>query len=214
MATTSPDEIYSPDAGQQYALTQDLLLMADSVQGALLDRAVQLSGSGAPGSLAADPGARYRDTATGREYLRVGSSWYRTGLGFWTTTGESLASGSTVAQGGVGTITTFSLGSSLAPSGGRLSVSGSIYLGQSIVSNFGGAIRFRRGATVITSRRWHTHGRALNAWVPFNFDFYPTTAVTTSEVFTIDITNDSTSASGVEIWDAQWTASASFVSPQ
>ena len=37
MATTSPDEIYSPDAGQQYALTQDLLAMADSVQDALTD---------------------------------------------------------------------------------------------------------------------------------------------------------------------------------
>ena len=37
MATTSPDDIYSPDAGQQYALTQDLLLMADSVQDALTD---------------------------------------------------------------------------------------------------------------------------------------------------------------------------------
>ena len=35
MATTSPDKIYSPDAGQPYALTQDLLAMADSVQDAL-----------------------------------------------------------------------------------------------------------------------------------------------------------------------------------
>ena len=36
MATTTPDQIYSPDAGQQYALTQDLLGMADSVQAALV----------------------------------------------------------------------------------------------------------------------------------------------------------------------------------
>ena len=35
MATTSPDQIYSPDAGQQYALTQDLLAMADSIQAAI-----------------------------------------------------------------------------------------------------------------------------------------------------------------------------------
>lgn len=35
MATTSPDNIYSPNAGQQYALTQDLLAMADSTQVAL-----------------------------------------------------------------------------------------------------------------------------------------------------------------------------------
>ena len=38
MATTTPDGIYSPDAGQQYALTQDLLAMADSVQDALTKR--------------------------------------------------------------------------------------------------------------------------------------------------------------------------------
>ena len=37
MATTSPDNIYSPDAGQPYALTQDLLAMADSIQVALSD---------------------------------------------------------------------------------------------------------------------------------------------------------------------------------
>ena len=35
MATTTPDNIYSPDAGQQYALTQDLLATADSIQNAL-----------------------------------------------------------------------------------------------------------------------------------------------------------------------------------
>ena len=40
MATTSPDNIYSPDAGQPYALTPDLLAMADSVQDALNNRAI------------------------------------------------------------------------------------------------------------------------------------------------------------------------------
>ena len=43
MATTTPDNIYSPDAGQQYALTQDLLAMADSVQNALTTRALTAS---------------------------------------------------------------------------------------------------------------------------------------------------------------------------
>lgn len=37
MATTSPDNIFSPDAGDAYALTSDLDAMADSVQTALTD---------------------------------------------------------------------------------------------------------------------------------------------------------------------------------
>lgn len=38
MATTSPDNIWTPDAGDDYALTVDLAAMADSVQNALKTR--------------------------------------------------------------------------------------------------------------------------------------------------------------------------------
>lgn len=37
MATTSPDNIWTPDAGDAYALTTDLAAMADTVQDALTD---------------------------------------------------------------------------------------------------------------------------------------------------------------------------------
>lgn len=35
MATTSPDNIWTPDSGDDYALTVDLAAMADTVQDAL-----------------------------------------------------------------------------------------------------------------------------------------------------------------------------------
>lgn len=87
MATTTPDNIYSPDAGQQYALTQDLLAMADSVQDALLTRGTTLSGAGAPSSgLTAPDGTLYVDTSSGLLYLKISGSWSRfmrtTGGGF------------------------------------------------------------------------------------------------------------------------------------
>ena len=214
MATTSPDEIYSPDAGQQYALTQDLLLMADSVQDALNDRAVMLSGSGAPGSLPAANGSTYRDSATGREYKRVSGAWYQMGVGFWANSGQAIDGGSVIFPGTAGSMVSFSVGSAIAPNGGCLSVAGSIFLAQNTVTSFAGMVQLRRGGTVTHVRRWHSHGRALNAWVPFNFNLYPTTPITTSETFTLEITNDSTSAGGIEIWDAQWDISASFVSPR
>lgn len=56
MATTSPDAIYSPDAGQQYALTQDLAAMADSVQDALTARSRYRSGTSAERAAWTSPG--------------------------------------------------------------------------------------------------------------------------------------------------------------
>lgn len=37
MATTSPDNIWTPDAGDDYALTTDLAAMADTIQDAISD---------------------------------------------------------------------------------------------------------------------------------------------------------------------------------
>lgn len=37
MATTTPDEIWTPDSGDRYALTTDLAAMADTIQDALND---------------------------------------------------------------------------------------------------------------------------------------------------------------------------------
>ena len=61
MATTSPDNIYSPDAGQLYALTQDLLAMADSIQSALTGLRTQITA------------LKTSTTPTGSRFIRTGS---------------------------------------------------------------------------------------------------------------------------------------------
>ena len=76
MATTSPDKIYSPDAGQQYALTQDLLAMADSVQGALVS--VRARGT------SAQRNSLYGSPVTAAEQVALanaGATWLNTETG-------------------------------------------------------------------------------------------------------------------------------------
>ena len=76
MATTSPDKIYSPDAGQQYALTQDLLAMADSVQAALNTRIRVFSGAGTPSVTGAEKLMdRFVSTTTGRTWTFRSTGW-------------------------------------------------------------------------------------------------------------------------------------------
>ena len=72
MATTTPDNIYSPDSGQAYALTQDLLAMADSVQDALNTRLRTADYS--PRAYSGPRAARIAATATVSE----GSLWTET----------------------------------------------------------------------------------------------------------------------------------------
>lgn len=65
MATTSPDNIKTPDAGDQYALVQDLGAMADTVQNALTRRANSFVGTSAQRtsfSGSALEGTSWRDT--------------------------------------------------------------------------------------------------------------------------------------------------------
>lgn len=64
MATTSPDNLLTPDAGDQYALVQDLGLLADSVQDALNLRANAVIGTVAERGSFANPvaGMLWQDT--------------------------------------------------------------------------------------------------------------------------------------------------------
>lgn len=80
MATTSPDNIYSPDAGQQYALTQDLLAMADSVQDALdVNRPRYRSGTSTERGAWTNPGegALFYNTTTDILEIYNGVAWVR-----------------------------------------------------------------------------------------------------------------------------------------
>lgn len=64
MATTTPDNIWTPDAGDQYALTQDLGANADSVQAALIRRGNAYKGSTAQRTAfsSAEDGVLWQDT--------------------------------------------------------------------------------------------------------------------------------------------------------
>lgn len=78
MATTTPDNIYSPDAGQEYALTQDLLAMADTVQDALTSirtRSGVLKGPESSRPAPGNAGSYWSSTDTGRLWYDNGVSW-------------------------------------------------------------------------------------------------------------------------------------------
>ena len=86
MAVTTPDNIVTPDDGDDYALVQDLGAMADSVQEAITDwknygigtdaDRLALTGSSNP---PLKDGLRWYSTDTGVVYLYAGSTWVPVG---------------------------------------------------------------------------------------------------------------------------------------
>lgn len=86
MATTSPDNLKTPDAGDQYALVQDLGALADTTQAALTRRANSFVGTSAQRLAYASPspGAKWQDTNGSRlEYVWWGQ--WETGDTGWVT---------------------------------------------------------------------------------------------------------------------------------
>ena len=86
MATTSPDNLKTPDAGDQYALVQDLGALADTVQNALTRRGNLYVGTSAQRSAftTAPNGSRWQDTNGDQlEWVRLAGSWR---LDAWHTT--------------------------------------------------------------------------------------------------------------------------------
>lgn len=86
MATTSPDNIWTPDSGDDYALTVDLAAMADTVQGSLNGlRSERIARSGTDAErLALVPpdlrdGLQWFSTDTGVQWRRVGGEWVSQG---------------------------------------------------------------------------------------------------------------------------------------
>lgn len=86
MATTSPDNIWTPDAGDAYALTTDLAALADTVQDALSIRKRVYSGNGAPSLTGISNFDEYRDTATGNQWLYIFGVWR-----LWSSSNVSLS---------------------------------------------------------------------------------------------------------------------------
>lgn len=80
MATTSPDNIWSPDAGDDYALTVDLAAMADTVQDAISgirDRTGSRRGTNTERDASTPTtGDRWVSTSDGYEYRYSGATWH------------------------------------------------------------------------------------------------------------------------------------------
>lgn len=78
MPTTSPDNIKTPDLGQQYALVQDLAAMAATIQTALVRRANLYVGTSAQRTAftSAPEGVHWQDTnGTKLEWVRQSGAW-------------------------------------------------------------------------------------------------------------------------------------------
>ena len=78
MALTTPDAIRSPNDGDQYALVQDLGVLADSVQTAVTRRANMYIGTTAQRTAftTAPDGVHWQDTNGNRwEWVRTGGTW-------------------------------------------------------------------------------------------------------------------------------------------
>lgn len=86
MAVTSPDNIWTPDSGDDYALTVDLARMADDVQDALNATQRTRGGAGEPSGTAAE-GDTYRNSANGYVYKYLSGGW-----NLWDTPQVSLTS--------------------------------------------------------------------------------------------------------------------------
>lgn len=78
MATTSPDNLKSPDAGDQYALVQDLGVLASTTQTALNRRANFYTGTAAARQAwtTAPVGVHWQDTNSSQwEWVRKSTGW-------------------------------------------------------------------------------------------------------------------------------------------
>lgn len=125
MATTSPDNIRTPDSGDAYNLVPDLATLAGDVQAALTRRANSYIGTTAQMNATAAPnGTQWYNTTTNTEYLRQGGTWVVTDSGFVNCALGTMVSagfarvrrhGSIVTLSAVLTTTTLSSGTNYEP---------------------------------------------------------------------------------------------------
>lgn len=75
MVTTSPDNIWTPDAGDDYALTTDLAATADTIQDALNGFTGRKGTTTQMNAFAATNGDTWQNTTNGQPYRRIGGVW-------------------------------------------------------------------------------------------------------------------------------------------
>lgn len=113
MATTSPDDIWTPDAGDDYALTTDLAAMADTVQDALNTHKNYRVGTNAErlALTGADlfEGLTFYTTDTNALW-KYNGGWGLYGFGpFKSTQAQAAGSGTVTQSGSLGALTSISL---------------------------------------------------------------------------------------------------------
>ena len=102
MAVTSPDNIRTPDSGDQYALVQDLGVLADTVQAAITKRGNMYVGTAAQRTAftTAPAGTHWQDTdGTALEYVRAGGAWLMLGSKFYSGTAAQRTAFTTAPNG-------------------------------------------------------------------------------------------------------------------
>lgn len=111
MATTSPDNLWTPDSGDDYALTVDLAAFADTVQDALTSRPrtyrTDLTNAQRIALTGPDlfEGLRVRTTDTDLDWLYTGTAWVIVENGLYlipptSVTGGTITAGKTVLTSG------------------------------------------------------------------------------------------------------------------
>lgn len=174
MAVTSPDNIWTPDSGDDYALTVDLARTADDVQDAL----VRVRNESAP---------RMGTTGRARAAAVHYSQYTQSGA---ILTGNSEATAHTATLSG-----TF-------PAGSVVTVFTSLQITQAANVTIAGNVRIRLGGSVINERRWNNHGRGGMMFPSMGFSYVlPSTVV--NPQFTVTINSDPLSGGPVELWDGQ-----------
>lgn len=105
MATTSPDNIWTPDSGDDYALTVDLAATADTVQDAL-NKIPARSGLSVDMPAAGNEGNTYYATDTNRSWFDNGSTWLSNdpGMHLIRPSGVTSSSGGTITLASNGQI--------------------------------------------------------------------------------------------------------------
>ena len=102
MAVTSPDNIRTPDSGDQYALVQDLGVLADTTQAAITKRGNLFVGTAAQRTAftTAPAGTHWQDTdGSAFEYVRAGGAWLMLGSKFYSGTAAQRTAFTTAPNG-------------------------------------------------------------------------------------------------------------------
>lgn len=139
MAVTIPDNYRTPDSGDQYALVQDLGVLADSIQAGTIKRANLYVGTAAQRTAftTAVNGVNWQDTdGTASRYVRVAGVWVMQGDRFYSGTAAQRVAFTTAPAGSQwqdtdGTQTTY------ARIGGAWVLTGGADTGWVTVTSFG-----------------------------------------------------------------------------